>query len=108
VAGIAPAIDAEFRALADAYQLTDLSSARAGEPARPKPPPQRPAQPGPVTTFGPGFAAAVDPRVGAQCLPSVAPYAAKQTVPIGGALAGSPGRSIAHNTRIEARHTGRE
>lgn len=74
IAAKSPSLDGELRALADAFKMTDLASAREGErvkPALPAPP----SPSGPQMQFAPGFAAAPfardrDGRVRAVCQPS--------------------------------------
>lgn len=60
--------DRTLRDLAQAYGLTDLASAREGEPAKKMTP--APSGGAGVMNFG-GFAANIDPSRGAQCLPTV-------------------------------------
>lgn len=108
VQGTAKAADAELRALADVFNMTDMNSATRGERAKPKLPPppvmDRHAQ---ATQFAPGFTAAV-PTDRAVCVPSSTSVNFKTTMSIGSALPHSrtvPG--VHSNTRIEARHSGR-
>ena len=99
----AGAVDAEFRALADCFGMTDMAS--GGARAMPKV-----AQPAvdpngaPMKNFGNGFACVPHPER-AVCVPSAIPVTSKVKIETGNRLARSrsdPG--IAWNTRVEARH----
>lgn len=105
IAGTAKACDAELRALADAFRLPDMASARRGEAAK-RPMAQQPvARDAPAMSFGGGFVAQVDPNRGAQCVPTANRMDFKTKVGIGNKLAPSkvfPG--VGTNTTIEAQH----
>lgn len=66
VGNAAAKLDATLRDLADAFSLTNLRSAKAGERAKPSLP--APAPSGPQINFAPGFSAPLTPN--AACLPS--------------------------------------
>jgi hypothetical protein len=104
VAGTAKACDSELRALADAFRMPDMNSARRDQAAK-QIQPQRPMDRStPVMNFG-GFAAQVNTSLGAQCVPTANKMDFKTTVGIGNKLAHSrtvPGVHTA--TAIEAAH----
>lgn len=114
VGGTARSVDAEFRALADAFKLTDLASPSRGERAMPAlktPPSAAPA--GPQMQFAPGFATTVpyvigqDGRPHGVCMPSAQNVNFKARLGVGEKLSGSgrfPG--IATNTVIDMKHRG--
>jgi hypothetical protein len=63
--------DAELRALADIFKMPDMNSAERGRAAKKvNLPPASPPGSGPVHTFQGGFSAAVNPAMGAQCVPT--------------------------------------
>lgn len=111
VAGTARAADAELRNLVDVFKMTDVNSAKRGERAMPKLPPQ-PAHAGrnePNINFGQGFTSPIvrdtNGRVMATCLPSTSNVNFKAKVAAGVALPHSrsvPGVHAA--TAIEASH----
>ncbi len=105
VQGTAGHADAEFRALADAFKMTDMHSAVRGEAAKKmKSQPvvdQRSTQP---HQFAPGFSAVAHPSQ-AVCVPSMNKVNFKAKAGVGAALPHSrtvPG--IHANTMIEATH----
>lgn len=97
--------DAELRALADMFKMGDMNSAEAGRAAKMvRLPEQTAPNPGNVHTFSGGFSAAIDPAVGAQCVPTANRIDAKVKTS-GDKLAPNesyPG--IRSNTMIEASH----
>ena len=105
VAGTAKAADAELRALADVFKMSDINSAHRDERAKPKLQPQ--ANPGrsvPNVQFAPGFTAPINPTA-AQCLPSTSTVNFKTRVGTGRALPTSRSVPGVHSaTAIEASH----
>lgn len=99
--------DAELRALVDVFKLGDINSAEAGRAAKKVslPAPSRPS--GPVHTFAGGFSAAVDPTVGAQCVPTANRVDFKVKATPGSQLSPNSGfskMSVRANTAVEASH----
>lgn len=98
--------DAELRALTEVFKLGDINSAEAGRAAKKVSlPTPRPA--GPVHTFAGGFSAAVDPTVGAQCVPTANKIDYKVKATPGSAVIPNSGfarANIRSNTAIEAVH----
>jgi|SRR5579863_1206361 len=71
IGSAAKAGDAELRALADVFKMNDMNSAERGRGAKKVNLPLPPAPAGSeVHTFAGGFTAAIDPRRGAQCVPT--------------------------------------
>lgn len=112
VAGTAKAADAELRALADNFGMTDMNSAQRDQRAKPglpsAPPIDRHA---PSVSFAPGFSSPlVRDQQGqpvATCLPSTSNVNFKTRVGTGTALAPSKAYPrIAANTVIQASHKG--
>ena len=107
IAGTAAACDADLRALADCFRLTDMNSGEEGRGAKKVRLPDAPApNSGPVHTFAPGFSAAVNPQAGATCVPTNSKVDFKVKTGTGnkfgpGAL-GLPG--VRANTAVEATH----
>jgi len=103
VQGTAKAADAELRALADCFKMTDINSAHRDERAKPKLAPQHNAgRSVPNVQFAPGFTAPINPNA-AQCLPSTSTVNFKTRVAQGQRLAASrsvPG--VQAGTAIEA------
>jgi hypothetical protein len=97
--------DRELRVLADMFKMGDMNSAQEGQGAKKvRTPPPTPAGTA-AMNFG-GFAAVVDPRAGAQCVPAANKVdykvkAAPDTRLSEGAL-GLPG--VKSHTKIEATH----
>jgi hypothetical protein len=83
--GTAKACDAEFRALTDAFRMTDLHSAARGEAAKPKLV-QKPNK-GATHTFAGGFTAPVD-MTQSQCVPTSNNISFKTAAAIGKQLPG--------------------
>lgn len=103
VAGTAKAADAELRALADVFKMTDMNSGERGRAAK-QVAPQAVPHAGPSRQFAPGFSAAAPPDR-AVCVPSSSNVNFKATVGIGNKLA--PSKVFANpstNTVFEARH----
>jgi hypothetical protein len=104
IAGTSRTCDADLRALADCFSLTDMNSASTDRGAKKiKAPP--PAQAAPLHTFAPGFSAPVDMRQGAVCVPSSSAIKPVAKVGIGQSFA--PNKSfpnVRSNTAIEASH----
>lgn len=108
IAGISKGADAEFRALTEAFKMTDLHSAARDERAKPKLV-QRPVDSqGAVHDFG-GFAARIDPSVGAQCVPTANNVNVKASLGVGNKL--GPGAlglpSVQSATTFDASHRGK-
>lgn len=107
IAGTAKSCDADLRALADCFRLTDMNSGEEGRGAKKIRLPDAPApNSGPVHTFAPGFSAAVNPQAGATCVPTTSQVDFKVKTGTGnkfgpGAL-GLPG--VRANTAVEAVH----
>ena len=105
IGGASKSADHELRVLADMFKMNDMNSAQEGRGAKKVNLPDAPQATGNnVMNFG-GFAAAVDPRMGAQCVPTVNKVnykvkAGAETRLAGGAL-GMP--DIRTNTTVEAR-----
>src|SRR5437868_15331611 len=78
IAGTAKAADAELRALADCFRMTDIASARRDEPA--KRVAEAPASNGPLMQFAPGFAAPTPSTNQAACVPTAAGVCFKDRV----------------------------
>jgi hypothetical protein len=101
----AGAADAEFRALADAFKMTDMHSAVRGEAAKKvKSQPYVDQQSAAPHQFAPGFSAVAHPTQ-AVCVPSMNKVNFKAKAGVGAALPHSrtvPG--VHANTRIEATH----
>lgn len=98
--------DAELRALTDIFKLGDLNSAREGQAAKKVSLPVA-KNGGPVHTFGGQFSAAIDPTVGAQCVPTANKIDYRVKATPGNALAPNSGfasANIRSNTRIEGVH----
>lgn len=103
VAGTARQCDADLRALADVFRMTDINSAVRDQRAKPSVS-QPGEQKGQPTVFAPGFAAVPHPER-AMCVPSTTPVNFKAKVTAGQAL--SPNKMyprVQSNTAIEARH----
>lgn len=103
ILGVAPKADAEFRALADTFGMTDMASGGNGAKVK-TPQPDVAANSGPVKQFAPGFACTPHAER-AVCVPSQANVMARQKVDVGSALPRSrtvPGP--AWNARIEGTH----
>jgi hypothetical protein len=107
----ARAADRDLRALSEAYGMTDINSARAGERAKPKLV-QTAEAAGPSHQFAPGFSAPLhrdrQGRILATCTPSTAGMTHKVKASAGTAL--QPNRSFPNpsaGARVEARHVGK-
>jgi len=104
IAGTVKAADAELRALADVFRMTDMHSAQEGRGA--KKVAQQPQTSGQVHTFAGGFAANINPSAGAQCVPTANNFNVKVHATPGNAL--GPGAlglpSVRTNTAIQATH----
>lgn len=99
--------DAELRALADIFRMTDMNSAEEGRGAKKVNLPPAPAPgAGPVHTFAGGFSAAINPALGAQCVPTsnTVDFKVKATPGnrLGPGALGVPG--MRSNTAVEAAH----
>jgi|SRR5882724_11023601 len=97
--------DAELRALADVFRMTDMNSAEEGRGAKKVNLPSALPSGGPVHTFAPGFSAPVAPGAGAMCLPTSGKVDFKVKATPGSRLAPSgvfPG--VSSHTAVEARH----
>ncbi len=98
--------DAELRALADVFRMGDMNSAEEGRAAKKVklPEPSTPT-PGNLHTFAGGFSAAINPAVGAQCVPTANKVdykiTARRDARMTGAL-GMPG--VSSHTAVEAVH----
>lgn len=104
IAGVAKAADAELRALADVFRMSDMNSASRDRGAKIVPA-QAPSATGPVHHFGSGFYAPVTPGGGAVCVPTTNKFDVRTTVGMGAPLAHSRSVPGVHaNTRIEAVH----
>lgn len=105
VRNVAGGADAEFRALADAFNMNDMHSAVRGEAAKKiKSQPNVDPQSAPAHQFAPGFSAVAHPSQ-AVCVPSMNKVNFKAKAGVGSALPHSrtvPG--IHANTMIEATH----
>jgi hypothetical protein len=106
IGSAAKAGDAELRALADIFKLDDMNSAERGRAAKQvRLPPVPAANPGNVHRFAGGFAAAVDPTLGAQCVPAANKIDYKVKAMPGTALSPNAAYpSIRSNTAVEAAH----
>jgi hypothetical protein len=101
----APRIDATFRDLAQAYGMTDIASARAGERAMPKLP-QGAHETGPQMQFAPGFVGTAYRRDAAgdyRSVCSFSPHASvKVKTAVGSKLRGATNAPpMTSNTRVE-------
>ena len=108
IAGVSRTGDAEFKALADAFKLDDLHSAKRGEAAKVINNPQPAYANGVFGTphdFG-GFVANIDPTKGAQCVPVTNKINFKAKVEVGRSLgAGQLGvPSVQSHTTIDSSH----
>ena len=106
VAGTAKAADAELRALADVFKMTDMHSAERDYAAKRVSTPTS-AGSAPMQ-FGNGFAANVNPAAGAQCVPTANRINYKVKAGQGQKLA--PSKVFANprtNTVFEGRSTGK-
>jgi len=106
IAGTAASCDADLRALADCFRMTDIHSSARGGYAKQGQIKHPRAADGPVHTFAPGFSAAVNPQQGATCVPTNSKVDFKVKTGTGnkfgpGAL-GLPG--VRAGTVIEAAH----
>lgn len=104
IAGVSKTGDAELRALADVFRMTDMNSAQEGRAAKKVATSQADAT-GPVHTFAPGFSAPLGALGAAACVPTSSHVDFKAKVGVGNKLAPSkvfPG--VASNTAIEAAH----
>lgn len=102
--GHAKDADDKIRALAEHFSMTNMNSSSRDKGAKIVRP-QAPAS-GPVHTFNGGFSAAINPAMGAQCVPTTnhIDYKVKATPghQLGPGGFGAPG--ISANTAVEARH----
>lgn len=97
--------DAELRALADIFKMTDMNSAEEGRGAKKVRLPDAPTPTGPVHTFAPGFSASINPAAGAQCVPTANKVDFKVKASPGSALpASSVFPNVRSNTAVEATH----
>lgn len=101
--------DRELRALADIFRMSDMNSAEEGRGAKKvRLPEQTAPNPANVHTFAGGFSAAVNPSLGAQCVPTANKIDYKVKAEPGNRLGpssfGMPG--IRSNTAVEATHKG--
>jgi len=99
--------DAELRALADVFRMTDINSAEEGRAAKKVNLPQALPSGGPVHTFAPGFSAPVERGAGAMCVPTSDKVDFKVKATPGSRLVPDSGfakMNVAGNTTIEARH----
>ena len=104
IAGVAKAADAELRALADVFRMSDMNSASRDRGAKIVPV-QAPQAAGPVHHFPGGFSATVNPNVGAQCVPTANKMDFRAKVGMGTPLAHSRSIPGVHShTAVEARH----
>jgi len=106
IGAVAKAGDAELRALADIFRLDNMNSAERGRAAKQvKLPAATAANGNNVTTFAGGFSAAIDPCVGAQCVPTANRFDVKVKAAPGTQLAPNAAYpSIRSNTAVEAVH----
>jgi hypothetical protein len=107
IAGTAKSCDADLRALADCFRLTDMNSGEEGRGAKKVRLPDAPApNSGPVHTFAPGFSASVNPQSGAMCVPTSSHVDFKAKVGVGNKLGPSPLGlpGVRSGTVIEAAH----
>lgn len=108
VGGPAKDADKELRALADVFRMNDIHSAEQGRAAKKvNLPPPASANPANVHTFSGGFSAAINPAVGAQCVPTANKIDYKVKATPGSQLAPNGSfPAIRSNTAIEAAHKG--
>ena len=105
----AKSADTELRALADMFKMGDMNSADRGRAAKkvnlpPAPTDKNPAN---VHTFSGGFSAAINPAVGAQCVPTANKVGFKVKAAPGNALAPNGSfPSMRSNTAVEASYKG--
>src|SRR5438445_1145852 len=107
IGGAGKSADCELRKLADMFSMDNMNSAERGRAAKKVSlPPAPAANPGNVHTFAGGFAAAINPAAGAQCVPAANNVDFKAKVGIGNKLGpgalGLPG--MRSNTAVEATH----
>ena len=96
--------DAELRALADLFRMTDINSAEEGRAAKRVNLPSAPAA-GPIHTFAPGFSAPIQQGAGPACVPTSSQVDFKAKVGIGKTLAPSKVfPNVRNNTAVEAAH----
>lgn len=96
--------EAELRALADVFRMTDMNSAEEGRGAKKVRLPAA-APSGPVHTFAPGFSAPVAPGAGAACVPTSSQVDFKVSAGVGTALAPSKVfPNVRNGTAVEAAH----
>ena len=108
IGGAAKGAEKELRALADIFRMTDMNSAEEGRAAKKvNLPPATSPNPGNVHTFAGGFSAAVNPSVGAQCVPTAnkIDYKVKAT-PGNQLMPNSSFPGIRSNTAVEEAHKG--
>ena len=99
--------DAELRALADVFRMTDMNSAEEGRAAKKVNLPQPAPTDGPVHTFAPGFSAPVAPGAGAACVPSSNKVDFKVKATPGSRIVADSGfskMSVRSHTAVEAAH----
>ena len=108
IAGVAKSGDAELRALADIFKMNDMHSAEEGRGAKKvRLPDAPPPNQGPVHTFAGGFSAAINPALGAQCVPTSNKIDYKVKATPGNALAPSKIWGGGPTPVIEASYKGR-
>ena len=106
IGGAAKGAEKELRALADIFKMTDMNSAQEGQAAKKVRLPEAPRpNGGNVHTFAGGFSAAVNPAVGAQCVPTANKIDYKVKASPGDRLAPNGSfPSVRSNTAIEGVH----
>lgn len=97
--------DAELRALADVFRMTDMNSAEEGRAAKKVNLPQPAPTDGPVHTFAPGFSAPVAAGAGPACVPTSSHVDFKVKAGVGHSLAPSKVfPNVRNGTAVEAAH----
>jgi hypothetical protein len=105
IGGQAKGAEKELRALADIFKMTDMNSAEEGRAAKKVRLPEKPDNGAPVHTFKGGFAAAINPAAGAQCVPTANKIDYKVKASPGDRLAPNGSfPAIRSNTAIEGVH----
>jgi hypothetical protein len=109
IGSTAKSADTELRALADMFKMGDMNSADRGRAAKkvnlpPAPTDKNPAN---VHTFSGGFSAAINPAIGAQCVPTANKVGFKVKAAPGNALQPNGSfPSMRSNTAVEASYKG--
>ena len=108
IGSAAKSADTDLRALADVFRMNDINSAERGRAAKKvNLPPQADNNPANVHTFSGGFAAAINPAFGAQCVPTANKVGFKVKAQPGNALAPNASfPSMSSNTAVEASFKG--